>query len=87
MHVPSSDQLEFIDPKESFVSKLLEGAKALVAPVVTAVGGVATVVQATVADDAISLDEAKGVWLAVTAAVTTIAAAYGVWRTRNAPPT
>jgi len=62
-----------------------ESAKALVAAAVSAVFGVIAVVQVAVADKAISLDEANGIWLAVTLAAGAIATAYGVWRTRNKP--
>jgi hypothetical protein len=53
----------------------MEYAKAVVA----AVGAVVTLVQASLADQAVSLDEAQGIWTAVLAALTVIA----VWFTPN----
>jgi len=64
---------------------VLDKLKAFVAAIVTAVGGIVALLQVTLSDKAISLDEANGLWLAVTAALTTIAAAYGVWRAPNKP--
>lgn len=60
-------------------------AKAWAAGVVVAVGEVVTLVQVAAADDAISLDEAKGIWLAVTQAATLVAAVFAVWAKRNRP--
>jgi hypothetical protein len=51
------------------MDKLLEYAKAVVA----AVGSVVTLVQAALADQAVSLDEAQGIWTAVLAAATVVA--------------
>lgn len=65
--------------------KLYESAKAFVATIVTAVTGVVALIQVAVADKAISLDEAQGIWLAITVAIGTIVAAYAVWRTPNKP--
>jgi len=67
--IPSSHELDLIDPKESVVDKFKEYAKAVVA----AVGIVVTLVQAALADQAVSLDEASGIWTAVLAAITVIA--------------
>jgi hypothetical protein len=58
-------------------------AKAWVAGVVVAVGNVVTLVQVAAADEAISLTEAEGIWLAVTEAVTALVAIGAVYRARN----
>jgi hypothetical protein len=58
-------------------------AKAWVAGVVVAVGNVVTLVQVAAADEAISLTEAEGIWLAVTEAVTVLVAIGAVYRARN----
>ena len=60
------------------MDKILERLKAVVA----AVGGVATLVYVAVQDEAISFDEASGIWAAVLVALT----AFGVWRAPNKPP-
>lgn len=59
------------------MQKILEYAKAVVA----AVGGVATVVSAALADNAVSLDEVDGIRTAVLAALTVI----GVYGVKNEP--
>jgi hypothetical protein len=60
------------------MSKILEYAKSIVA----AVGAVAAAVQLAVADQAVSFDEANGIWLAITGLLTVL----GVYAVRNAPP-
>lgn len=60
-------------------------AKAWVAAAVVTVGEVITLVQVVVADEAITLDEAKGVYIAVTQAVTILLASFAVWAKRNRP--
>lgn len=47
--------------------------------VVAVVGTVATLVQAALADQAVSLDEAQGIWTAVLAGLTVL----GVWAVPN----
>lgn len=61
------------------MDKILTKAKAIVA----AVGVVVTLAQAAWADQAVSLDEAAGIWTAVLAAATVI----GVYVTPNKPAT
>lgn len=63
---------------------LLYAAKAWAAGVVVAVGQVVAAVQLAVADEAISFDEAQGIWLLVTEAATVVFTAVAVFRTRNA---
>jgi hypothetical protein len=58
-------------------------AKAWVAGVVVAVGNVVTLVQVAAADEAISLTEAEGIWLAITEVVTVLLAMGAVYRARN----
>jgi len=59
------------------MNALLERLKAVVA----AVGGVLTLVYVAMQDQAISFDEASGIWAAVLVALT----AFGVWRAPNKP--
>jgi len=59
------------------MDKLLERAKAVVA----AVGTVVTLVSAALADQALSLDEATGIWTAVLAVATVL----GVYAVPNKP--
>jgi hypothetical protein len=61
------------------MTKVLEYAKAVVA----AVGVVVMVVVAALGDQAVSLDEAKGIWLAVLGVLTAI----GVYAAPNKPAT
>lgn len=63
---------------------LAYAAKAWVAGVVVAVGQVVTAVQLAVADEAISFDEATGVWVLVTQAATVLLAVRAVFKTKNA---
>jgi hypothetical protein len=73
---------------KNFLSDLTDfafTAKAWAAGVVVAIGEVVTLVQVAVSDDAISLDEAKGIYLAATQVVTLVVAVYAVWRARNKP--
>lgn len=58
-------------------------AKAWVAGFVAILTQIVAAVQLAAADEAISLTEAKGVWLLVTEAVGMVAAVYTVWRTKN----
>lgn len=58
-------------------------AKAWVAGGIVAVGNVVTLVQVAASDEAISLTEAKGIWLAATEAVTVLLAIGAVYRARN----
>jgi hypothetical protein len=74
--IPSSWELDYV--KEKPLDKLLQYAKSVVA----AVGTVVTLVQAALADQAVSLDEASGIWTAVLAALTVIA----VWVVPNKEP-
>ena len=60
-------------------------AKAWVAGLVAAVGQVLMLWQVAAADKAISFDEAKGIWLAVTAVGTVLVSAVAVFKKRNAP--
>jgi hypothetical protein len=60
-------------------------AKAWAAALVAAVSNVATLVQVAAADEAISLTEAKGIWLSVTAAASVLAGGWAVFKARNAP--
>lgn len=60
-------------------------AKAWVAGVIVAIGNVVSLVQVAAADQAISFDEARGIWLAVTAVVTTVLTVRQVFKTKNAP--
>lgn len=64
---------------------LAYAAKAWVAGVVFAVGQVVAAVQVAVADEAISLDEAQGIGLLITEAVTALLAMGAVFKTRNRP--
>jgi hypothetical protein len=73
--IPSSDELDYV--KENPLDKLAQYAKSVVA----AVGAVVTLVQAALADQAVSLDEAQGIWTAVLAAVTVAL----VWFVPNKP--
>lgn len=58
-------------------------AKAWIAGVVVAIGNVITLIEVAAADEAISLTEAKGIWLAITQAATTLFAMGAVYRKRN----
>lgn len=62
---------------------LYYAAKAYAGAVVTAVTGVILAVEAALSDKAISLDEANGVIMLVTAAVGVVATFGSVWKTRN----
>lgn len=64
---------------------LAYAAKAWVAAVTVAVGNVVTLVQVAAADEAISLTEARGVWIAVTEAATVVLSAVAVYHARNRP--
>lgn len=64
---------------------MLYAAKAWAAGVVVAVGQVVAAVQVAIADDAISLDEAQGIWLLVTEAATVVFAMVAVFKRRNLP--
>lgn len=64
---------------------LFYAAKAWAAGVVVAVGNVVTLIQVAAADKAISLDEANGIYIAVTEALTVLGAAVVVFKTRNRP--
>lgn len=74
MPIPNSEDLDIIK-EPSFMDKLAVYAKSVVA----AIGTVVTLVQAAIADQAVSLDEAQGVWTAVLAALTVIS----VWWVPN----
>ena len=50
-----------------------------------AIGQVVAAVQLAVADEAISFDEAQGIWLLVTEAATVAVAMTAVFKRRNAP--
>lgn len=63
---------------------LAYAAKAWAAGVVVAVGNVVTLLQVAAADEAISLTEAKGIWVAVTEVATVVFAMVAVFRKRNA---
>lgn len=60
-------------------------AKAWAAGLVVAVGNVVTLVQVATADEAISLTEAKGIWVGVTEVATVVVAAVAVFKARNRP--
>lgn len=64
---------------------LAYAAKAWVGMLVAAVTQVVAGVQLAVADEAISFDEAQGVWLLVTEAVGVLALGVSIFNKRNAP--
>jgi hypothetical protein len=63
---------------------LMYAAKAWAAGLVVAVGNVVTLAQVAAADEAISLTEAKGIWIAITEAATVALAMVAVFKKRNA---
>jgi len=59
-------------------------AKAWIGGLVFAVGQVVAGVQLAVADEAISFDEAQGLWLLVTEVLTVLVAVRAIFKARNA---
>lgn len=62
---------------------LAYAAKAWVGGLVFAVGQVVAAVQVAVTDEAISLDEAQGIWLLLTEAATVLLAMRAIFKTQN----
>lgn len=58
-------------------------AKMWVAGLIAAVTQVIQLIQVAAADEAISFDEAKGIWLAITGAISTLLVMIGVYKTAN----